>query len=419
MAAEERVSQPLPGRRRTQTRKHGPTPSLDPVENHVLLRSLQVAPWVAVIVIAADLLIDLVDGAFPLGLSQLMFLSGVAAAAIVLFVFLTLLDRIGDTFGVLWNRHVVTATREATSVSPVTDEPESAPPLGTRKRTNPNPDYPMFLGHLQARLNSPVQWILGVSFVPLVITWSPGAIVLQAFQRYPADAALSSFDWYVLAAVIVEAFVAFVVGTMAWRMIVVGIEVSRLGKKYNLRPQLGHPDQCGGLEPLGDLCLWNALIVSIAGVYLGGWIIILRPGLPVDRLSVQYVPLFLELLVVPLAVAAITFFLPLWNVHREMLARSVEVRRQLDELGQSIDRSARELLERADELPLAEGEERAKRLELMRQTYQQCRDVPVWPFNVQTLIKFVSSQAVPMLALTGLSEPIRDVLKSLFGSLQG
>lgn len=419
MAAEKRLPRLPPVGRRAKRQNQGKSRPLDPIKNRVLLTSLRVAPWLAVLVIGSDLLVDLMNGALPLGQSQVMFLSGIAAVAMALVAFLTLMQRIEDAFGALWRRNVVVPTEVANPDEPVASPRGPAQPLGTRAEQWLKADYQAFLDHLHAVLNSQWQWVLGISFALLVFSWSPGALVLSVLRRYPLTAAVREISWYVLAAVVVEAFVAFVVGTMVWRMTVVGVEVSRLGTKFGLRPQLGHPDRCGGLEPLGDLCLWNALIISIAGVYLGGWIIILRPGLPADPLAVAYVPLFLELLGVPVVVAAMTFFLPLWNIHQIMLTRRAEIRQKLDELGQSIDRSARELLDRADELVLAEGEEKSKRLELMQQTYQQCRDVPVWPFNVQTLIKFVSSQAVPLLALTGLSEPIRDVLKSVFGALQG
>jgi hypothetical protein len=138
------------------------------------------------------------------------------------------------------------------------------------------------------------------------------------------------------------------------------------------------------------------------------------PPDPNADFAVFYGRLFLELLVVPIVVAAITFFLPLWSVHQNMVSRRAGVQRKLDELGQSIDRAARDLLDRADEIPLAEGEGKAKRLELMQQVYQQYRNSPVWPFNVQILLKFIGSQAIPVLTLIGVSEPIRQIVKNLF-----
>src|SRR5579885_2171759 len=289
MAAEKPIPRPVPKDRRASSRSRAKNEALEPVQSAVLLTSLRAAPWLALVVIGADLLIEFVDGAFPLDLSQVMFLSGIGAVSAALFAFLALLQRVRDTFDALWGRSLVTPLDEADWDPPQAAQPERPPSSANRQLAA---DYQSFLDHLQTLLNHPWQWPVGVAFALVVFTWSPGAAVLAAFRRYPWYVAVEAFPWYIFVAVIVEAFVAFVIGTMAWRMVVVGIQVSRLGKLFGLRPQLGHPDQCGGLEPLGDLCLWNALIVSVAGLYLGGWIIILRPRLPGDALAQEYVPLF-------------------------------------------------------------------------------------------------------------------------------
>ncbi len=96
---------------------------------------------------------------------------------------------------------------------------------------------------------------------------------------------------------IAEHFIAFIIGLMAWRMLVIGVQVWKLGKRFDLNPQLGHPDTCGGLEPLGNLCLWNALILALPGVFLGGWIIL---G-PSTKYGDIYTSLFYKLLILPVS----------------------------------------------------------------------------------------------------------------------
>jgi hypothetical protein len=158
--------------------------------------------------------------------------------------------------------------------------------------------------------------------------------------------------------------------------------------------------------------LWNALILTIPAVYLGGWII-LGPETAYGR----FVPLFTQLLLVPVAIAVSGFTLPLWGVHREMVRRRAAVRRRLDQLSQSINHLAREMLDRADDLPPDEGEKMSRKLELMRQIYQQNEQYPVWPFNVGIMVRFISSQAVPILGLTGLGKDIVGAIGALLGFL--
>ena len=198
-------------------------------------------------------------------------------------------------------------------------------------------------------------------------------------------------------------------------MLVIGVQVWKLGKKFDLNPQLGHPDNCGGLEPLGNLCLWNALILALPGVFLGGWII-LGPSTKYDDI---YTSLFYKLLLIPMSWAAISFFLPLWSVHQILLAKREAIRLHLDQLGRSIDQMAHQMLDRAHELEPDESEKMAKKLELMRQTYQQNKDYPVWPFNYEILKKQALSQIVQVLSLTGLVKPILDAVKIVVDLLNG
>jgi len=71
------------------------------------------------------------------------------------------------------------------------------------------------------------------------------------------------------------------------------------------------------LEPLGNLCLCNAKIIGVWGAFLGGWIILST----IYKFIGPYVPYFTLMLFVLLAVATISFFLPLWGVHLVMLEK--------------------------------------------------------------------------------------------------
>jgi hypothetical protein len=93
------------------------------------------------------------------------------------------------------------------------------------------------------------------------------------------------------------------------------------------------------------------------------------------------------------------------------------VRRQLDQLSRNINELSREMLDQANELEPGEGEKMARKLELMRQIYQQNEYYPVWPFNLGILIRFISAQAVPVLTLLGLAEPIRNIVSAMLSFL--
>jgi hypothetical protein len=213
--------------------------------------------------------------------------------------------------------------------------------------------------------------------------------------------------------VIAEAAIGFIVGLVAWRMLVVGWSIRRLGDAFVLRIQLGHPDGCGGFRPLGELCLWNALLVTVPAMFLGFWVV-LAPKFGYDR---TYVGLQTTVLGVLLLLATVTFLAPLWSVHLAMQQDAKRLRQEVDEVGQTIDRLSRELLARADELTPDESEKMTRDLEIQQQIYHRNEQIPTWPIDVRLAVKFSAAQVVPLLGFTGLSKPIVDLVASMLKAL--
>jgi hypothetical protein len=387
--------------------------SFQGIQSRVLHWVLQLLPWFVLCLLV-------VVGILILRLREPMFISGSVAAALSLFAFQVLLQRIPETLGTIWNRKLVAArlTADLDDASPTEEALDS-----TANPSNPVPleaQYRAFVDEVEGLLNHSGQWLTAMFFGLLVGAWTflhpRGVQILMdnvgglLYDSVSSTATGPSPVVLVTRFIIgLECLIGFIIGLMAWRMVVIGLQVWRLGKKFDLTPQLRHPDRCGGFESLGNLCLWNALIVTVPAVFLGSWII-LAPSFPGYRWTI---PLFSKLLLVPMVAAAISFFLPLWSVHQAMVAKRAEVRWQLDQLGRSIDGLAREMLDGADELKPEEGEKMAKKLELMQQIYQQNEHYPVWPFNLGIMVKFATSQAVPLLSLSGLGQPVLKVIKGM------
>ena len=306
-----------------------------------------------------------------------MYISGMVAAALSLFAFQLLMKRIPETFSALWYRKIIVdkptivlfdANTTEEALSSINNSSNSA-------QIEIEKQYLKYINDLEKLMNCPGQWVMGIFFALLVFTWDYSSVI--------------------------EFFIAFIIGLMAWRMTIAAVKVWQLGRKFSLKPQLGHADGCGGLEPLGNLCLWNALIIIIPGIFLGGWIII---GLDFLGASTQYIflaksytPLYSKLLLIPISFAVFSFFLPLLSVHQIMVIWKTEVRRQLDKLGYCIDQMECEILNRADKLEPKEVKMMTMNLELMQQICQKNQSIPTWPFNVGIMVKFMASQAVPVL----------------------
>ena len=325
------------------------------VENRILRRFLLLLPWFILLIVVVNLQNY---GFTDIPAKVVMWTTGMVAAALSLFALHSLMKRIPETLGILWDRRIVSDMLET--------------------------QYLNFIDDLQKLMNHRGQWAMGLFFSLLVFTWW--------LRR----------DIYIQQ-LIIELFIAIIIRLMAWRMVIAAIEVWQLGKKFYLEPQLGHADKCGGLAPLGNLCFWNILIITIPAIYLGGWIIlgtILEPDNLYDQYYKQarnYAPLFSKLLLILVPFAVAGFFLPLWSVHKVMVTWGTEVKRQLNQLSHQIDHLECEILDKSDMLESQEVAIMAKKLELMQQIQQQNRHIPAWPFNIKILVKFTTSQVVPAL----------------------
>lgn len=316
-----------------------------------------------------------------------MFSTGLLAAAFALFAFQTLMEIISTIFGTLWRRGSIAGTKG--------------------KQEEAASSYQQFMKEVEDRLNSKYQWIMGLAFAMLVLVW------------YLPNLIAWGKGFVILLGLVVELFIAVLIGAVAWRMIFIGWQVWRLPEKYELNVQVVHPDQCGGLEPLGNLCLWNALILAMAGIFLGGWISI-GPHTQFAAYAEAYGPLFHVLLIVPIILSFVSFFLPLWTTHLVMANKKAEIQIDLDELAKSIYTESMILLNNTNKSDFAEGDERNKRLILMRSVYSQHQKIPTWPINMNIIAKFAAAEAMPVLSFLGIANPIaKGIIESFRAILQG
>ncbi|WP_319506147.1 hypothetical protein [uncultured Methanolobus sp.] len=312
---------------------------------------------------------------YPVNSGTVMYITGLLTASMSLFTFRILMQKIPRTFKTIWDRKVVV---ECESVSSDTEQDSIGPDeFENRKdRDRLEMGYLEFIQNLENLMNSPFQFLSGILFSLFVLTW-----------EYSSKA---------------EFIIAFIIGIVAWKMIITAIYVWKMGEDFCLEPQLGHADKCGGLSPLGDLCLWNALIVTIPAVYLGSWIIIgiiTEPQTQYFLQSEEYSALFSKLLFVPVFFAMVAFFLPLWSTHKLMLRWKEKKQSQLDHLEQYIDTLECKILEEAHSMDKNECETIFRERELMDHVYKQNKMIPVWPFNIKIIFKLLLSQSIPFFGI--------------------
>lgn len=317
----------------------------------------------------------------------LMYISGMLAAAFSLFAFQVLMKMIPETFGKIWCRNILLEAPFSYPLQIIAVGKDSEVAALEIRQTEAR--FLQFIQKLQKKLNSPYQWVMGLFFTMMVYTW----------------------DWVYK----FEFLIALIIGLMAWRAVIASIYVWKLGTEFHLEPLLGHADRSGGLSPLGNLCLWNAFIITIPEIHLGGWILLsffAEKDSSFFEISRAYAPLYLLLLFVFMVFALVTFFLPLWTVHRVMLEWSNRKLAQLDQLEHCIHHLESRLLNEAEKLDQKEFERIQKEVGMMQQIYERNKNLPVWPFNMTIKLKLLVSQIIPYM---GFISQVVSLIKKISG----
>jgi hypothetical protein len=353
--------------------------SINPIRSPALAWVIKVVP---IIMVLALPLILWEQGPLKVPGKE-MFSTGLFAAALALFAFQILMNQISTIFGTLWRRG---------SIAGVKGQDKSA--------EEAIESYNQFIREVEDQLNNKYQWVMGGVFAALVLVW-----------YFPILLRLGG-GFIILLGLVVEIIIALLIGTVVWRMVFISWQVWHLPEKYELEIQVVHPDQCGGLEPLGNLCLWNALILAVAGIFLGGWISI-GPNTPYSEYAEAYSQIFRVLLIVPILLSFASFLLPLWTTHRVMVEKKAEIQIRLDELAKFIYAESTILLNKTGDMDFENGDERNKRLNLMRSVYSQHQQIPTWPINMNIIYKFAAAQAMPVLSFIGFADPFVKVLSDV------
>jgi hypothetical protein len=251
-------------------------------------------------------------------------------------------------------------------------------------------DYTALYRRIERDAHSPWSLVLSLlAGVPVGVGYVFALGGIQAFIEEGVRPPDGSDGWQLaeLLEVSVGTFLAALAGLGLWRMAVLGWHVHRIGSDPALRIQLGHPDRCGGLAPLGHLCLWNGFIVAVPGALLGFWIAAAQLGFEGTNVAVHVV---LALMIV--GVGLLAFALPLYRVHKRMEGEAAPLLAAMEVEARAIHQLTRELIVETSLVPARKRAKKAKQLKLRRRLYSRYQGIPTWPIRAREAAKFAAAQ---------------------------
>src|SRR6266849_4687352 len=302
-------------------------------------------------------------------LSNWFFISLVVALVLELLTFNTWRRNILSTFQVLLNKRRIYSHNQDTEVAQ---------------------EYRSFLNTYQSTLLSYKRYF--VIAIPVIFT----CIYLLYIWSDPGrkDALLSIDDWFIEILIILAfLFMSYFFGIAVWVMGVTGWYIKQLTEKFDLTILPSHPDNCGGLKSLGNLCLGMAIPILIGAISLGIWGIgdSIHEGIHSYNIIAD---VFLIVFALPLA--AIAFFVPLWNIHNNMIVRRDEYYDNFATRSAKLEKKIQSALDDGliDEAKVARDE-----MEIVQVLHPSKIGYPTWPFDRRILLTFLASQIVPIVSL--------------------
>jgi len=214
---------------------------------------------------------------------------------------------------------------------------------------------------------------------------------------------------------------AYVVGGYLGRMVAngrVGWYLKSKGASVSVFP--GHVDGAAGLKPVGDFCLYQAMVVAIPGVFLAVWAFVI-PAWPEPLMRnryIQWMHPYMGLLALTLVIEVMAFLVPMWWFHREMREQKEHMLAQADELSSAIATIRTQL---AGSKTAEQRNELNEQLSFKTKQYWDIEHMPAWPVDASTIRKFTFRNAALILPLvaevSGLHENWVKLLQETLGKM--
>ncbi|HOT92658.1 MAG TPA: hypothetical protein PLN71_13925 [Anaerolineae bacterium] len=339
-------------------------------------------------------------------------LSGGLALLVCLLFVRELFYRFPQTLFTIWRRQVLqprTVGRSELSSSPYGET--------TTQFLN-------FIRENQRRFDSRYSIAFGVVGM-LVVFWLIWLLDYDRLMRFPENLRNALIPTGISTIVrIIYLAGGYIGGLVGWRVIAIAKGISTIGNGFDINLQLGHPDKCGGLRPLGDLCLLMAYILSPLLLVIGlglTFVSTLDPvqvGIP--PANIQRLASTLQGLLIPLVLLSlISFIRPLVSIHRAMVRAKLRLEGELDSISQQMHQLNAYLLTRATELPIEEVEHLEKKVDFLQRAYTRNSQIPTWPFDLSHIWRLATTQIAPVIGLgTSSVEILRGFIQNLLRLLR-
>ncbi len=206
-----------------------------------------------------------------------------------------------------------------------------------------------------------------------------------AWQAVGGSFHLAGWIWLICLAVFY-----FVVSIWVGRAVTTAVFLAAVVRNATVRLVAFHPDNCGGLKPIGVLGLRNQYVLAIGGVNVLLLILVTRV---LDPSPILF-GLIVAACILYVVAGPMSFLGPLLPFRSAMKQEKQKI---VNRIGMALQRQYESCLQSLDKGP-SDSDQREE-VEQLQRFLATARKIPVWPFDTVTLRKFLAAYVVPLASL--------------------
>ncbi|MBU7048077.1 MAG: hypothetical protein HXS54_16710 [Theionarchaea archaeon] len=254
-------------------------------------------------------------------------------------------------------------------------------------------DYEVFLARFETVLNTKLSYLFGIGGVVFFL------YVLYQYTMKPSIEESLTLIWidyrfFPVNTIIYEAIWVvgyFIIAVMIWKLLQIAIYIKRLFDEFETDIKPFHPDKCGGLKPITQIVVNINLFVFAAGI---GFVIIYYSYLR------ALIPHIWVLFAGYIAVSIFLFFYPLIGARDSMRTNKERFLELFSApLNHEYELIFQEFRDGIDDYDQHLDERHLSKVLTLRDFYDQAVKMPVWPFDRDTILAFLSRILLPLLLI--------------------
>lgn len=253
-----------------------------------------------------------------------------------------------------------------------------------------------FFQAIETQFNSSMRFVWGAIMAAAALAYYTlnlgGVVPVLTFWKFGVAIGL-----YVYLNIIPNAIYAYFLGLVLWKVYVSLLLLRSLPNKFNIQVQFDHPDEAGGLLPIGSLAL-QVIYVFLAPTLTSVFILIgptiqLLTGVKIPITDRQVILKFSAVVLILSVLGSIAGIELIFRFHKVMRSQYNKVIERLNSLSRDVVELREMSIAQAQNVDIEVLKTNAEKTAVLVQLYQQQKMINCWPINQKILKRLLTSQS--------------------------